>query len=770
MGGERGLHFAGVYLLLLVAITILLAAPLQRCARAADSSHSEQGVEVAVSVPMSGDEAAKGKAVLEGIQLATEEANASSRGTHVNLKLYDDRGDDATAREVAGKIVASSAALMLGPVFSKNSLAAGPVYAEGEVASLATTCTSDLVTQNRTTFRVIFKNSDEGAMLALYLSRVLGKRSADVIAVDDGYGRTLEEGFRRVAGAAGIAAQYFEVKSGEDMDQVARTVAADPAKPPVILLTLDADASRLLLTLRRNGASGPFLGGDSLGNELFGQRLADEPKEKLQQGYFTEGLYAISPMMLDSANAEILAFAERFRARFGHDPDWESAAGYDAARLAANTLAAVTPLVGGIADPHALRSAVLAYLNRLSDPSRASPGLLGPFWFDSDRSRPQAIRIGRFHRGRLESAPLQIVPVTSPDSAELDSGAVFETAPGRYGRMQRVVYTGMFINDITHIDISQSTFDADLYLWLRFAREAGPNASDPTDIIFPNMVNGSFDHAYPVEARVMPDGTAYRLWRVRGTFRNDFDLHLFPFDQQHLTLSVFNARADADRIVYVLDRRSTGAQRFDALPAPLAAPPMAATAAEASAKPDTASVAAAVAFRDLTQWEPIGAHERRDNLVTDSALGDPSRIQLESYRELSGFQLTIEVRRRALATLAKTLLPLLLLTAIMFASLYFPRRLVSDKITVAITAALSGAVLLVSINNQLGGVGYTVAVEYAFYTFFGLSTLCIVSVLAAERLRVAGRKKMAVRIETWTHVLFVAVLIGVVIGAAALWR
>jgi branched-chain amino acid transport system substrate-binding protein len=60
---------------------------------------------------------------------------------------------------------------------------------------------------------------------------------------------------------------------------------------------------------------------------------------------------------------------------------------------------------------------------------------------------------------------------------------------------------------------------------------------------------------------------------------------------------------------------------------------------------------------------------------------------------------------------------------------------------------LSGAVLLTSINGQLGGVGYTVAVEYAFYVFFGLSTLCIVSVLAAERFRVAGRQPVAVRTE-----------------------
>jgi hypothetical protein len=49
---------------------------------------------------------------------------------------------------------------------------------------------------------------------------------------------------------------------------------------------------------------------------------------------------------------------------------------------------------------------------------------------------------------------------------------------------------------------------------------------------------------------------------------------------------------------------------------------------------------------------------------------------------------------------------LALMALIMLASLYFPHALVKEKITVAITAALSGAVLLASINSQLGNGGY----------------------------------------------------------------
>ncbi len=108
---------------------------------------------------------------------------------------------------------------------------------------------------------------------------------------------------------------------------------------------------------------------------------------------------------------------------------------------------------------------------------------------------------------------------------------------------------------------------------------------------------------------------------------------------------------------------------------------------------------------------------------------------------------------------------------IMFASLYFPVALVKEKITVAITGALSGAVLLASINSQLGNVGYVIAIEYVFYVYFTLCLLCIVAVLSAERLRAAGRQQMAVAVERSAHYAFVLGLAGtVLIGTIAFAR
>jgi hypothetical protein len=209
-----------------------------------------------------------------------------------------------------------------------------------------------------------------------------------------------------------------------------------------------------------------------------------------------------------------------------------------------------------------------------------------------------------------------------------------------------------------------------------------------------------------------------------------------------------HARAAADRLVFVHDRRA----------------PLGRTLAPTAGSTKFANAAPA-AFRNLTQWEPQAMTITRDIRVTDSALGNQRRVGVQAVREVNGLQVIVEVSRHILSTLAKTLLPLALLTLIMYASLHFPHGLVKEKVTVAITAALSGAVLLAAINAQLGSVGYLIAVEFIFYIFFALCLLCIVSVLAAERLRAAGKTPIAVRTEAWTRMAYVAVTLTTMIAA-----
>jgi ABC-type branched-subunit amino acid transport system substrate-binding protein len=698
--------------------------------------------KIAVEVSLTGTGAPYGGPGLEGATLAVEEANASGSAPKIELTSYDDASNEDRARDLIHQIGATDALVVLGPATTPIALAVAPVCTELGMVCIGTTATADALTQNAKFFRPIFSAGDAGEELANYLHYILGGSRAVVLTKDDGYGHAVGNRFAMAANRLGIGVTQQVFNTDTEAEQAAHLAAADPTHPAIVL-SMIAENYAVLKVLKHDGAQGPLLGTNAIADEKFSERYQDEPEEQEKPGYFTEGVYAVAPIIFDSANAETLAFADRFRARFGQYPNYVAAQGYESAKLAIAAVRAVAAK-GASLDKAARREAVQAFLASLDGPVHAIAGLNGALWFTPDRGRQEALRIGRFHNRRLESAPAQLVPVHSFDPAEVASGAVVDVGSGNYARRQQVVYTGIYLNELPRVDVGQSTFTADFYLWVRYARNAGAGSADPTEIDFPDMVRGTFDPKKPTREGDLDDGTTYRLWRMRSDFKNDYDLHRYPFDRQDLIIRLFNARADSDRIAYVQDRRSAGG----AIGEPQSN----------SSDPRTAGEfknVAPGAFHNLTQWEPLGISQERDNVVTQSALGDPRLVGLERVLELSGFRVTVALHRRVGATLAKSLLPLGLMTLILLASLYFPSGLVKEKITVAVTAALSGAVLLTSINAQLGGIGYVIAVEYLFYVFFALCVFCIVSVLVAERLRTKKHDGGAIAVEHTARILFV---------------
>jgi hypothetical protein len=69
-----------------------------------------------------------------------------------------------------------------------------------------------------------------------------------------------------------------------------------------------------MVTLRRQNAPGIILGTATMARAGFADLFKDQPEEQKAPGYFTRGVYTASPMILDSANADMLAFAERYPA------------------------------------------------------------------------------------------------------------------------------------------------------------------------------------------------------------------------------------------------------------------------------------------------------------------------------------------------------------------------------------------------------------------------------------------------------------------------
>jgi hypothetical protein len=113
-------------------------------------------------------------------------------------------------------------------------------------------------------------------------------------------------------------------------------------------------------------------------------------------------------------------------------------------------------------------------------------------------------------------------------------------------------------------------------------------------------------------------------------------------------------------------------------------------------------------------------------------LGDPEASLGSSGIEYSLFTADVTVQRDVAAFLGKNLLPLVLLAAVTYVSLFFPPTLTEARVTFGVSGILTAAVLLSSVTSVLPQVGYTVAIEWGFYAFILLSATCILIALAGD--------------------------------------
>jgi len=383
------------------------------------------------------------------------------------------------------------------------------------------------------------------------------------------------------------------------------------------------------------------------------------------------------------------------RERTGERAGWIGAAAEDAARVTIEALRRAhihdTPAKRAVD-----RQKVRAALSAMTDPAKAPVGINGPLYFTAERSMPRPIRFGFFYKDRFISAPLQLVRVENPNPIdavhETDLGHVVQIGNVLYW-VQRVVYTGIDVTHLSDVDVRNGTFQAQFYLWMRYAG----TDNLPTNVEFPDL-KGSFDPAHPDETGI-EDRLNYRLYRVQGTFKDSYDLHDFPFYQQHLLLRLQNRQQPREQIAYVID--TFGLHTRDA---------------GISARQNSA------AFRDLQLWHVQAVRPFIEAFSISSTIGKPELFDTANRIEYGAYATDIIVSRNALAFMVKTMIPLFLLTVVVFVTMFFPHTLGKERTTIPVTAILTSAVLLISIGNQLPPLGYTVTLEYVFYVFFALTS------------------------------------------------
>ncbi|MFN9649482.1 MAG: ABC transporter substrate-binding protein, partial [Pseudanabaena sp.] len=425
----------------------------------------------------------------------------------------------------------------------------------------------------------------------------------------------------------------------------------------------------------------------ALGRESFAKRFEKYDEEKKTAGFFTDGMYVPLPILFDSAGADAQDFLTTYQKAYNKTPSYLGAKFYEAAIIAVDAIRKANSKGTNVeGDREQVRDA----LSKLNNRKVGIRGLTGLLYFNSDRNSDQPVRLAQFQNQKLISASQQFTPITNPERLnlpkELQSGSIVQTGDQYFWR-QRVVYAGMDINKLNRID--KSSFTADFYVWFRYS-----GSDEPTEIQFPDAVTNSvnptapvFDGKAPIKAQVV-NGLNYRLYRVRGEFRNAFDFRDYPFDSQKLNLRFDNPILSTERLVYAIDTVGLKLPR----------------AKDAERRP----------FQGLQLWNFKDITYFQDSSRSTSTQGDPDLVQSNAQIEYPGLSIRMTFQRKTIVFLSKNVSPLILLSLLTYCCLFFPYTMFVPRTMAPASALLSGIVLLLSFNNQLPEVGYTVAMEYVF--------------------------------------------------------
>ncbi len=270
-----------------------------------------------------------GRAMLRGAQVAVEEANASGgyRGRPFHLVVRTDLvlwGQ--TSNELVKFAYEDGVWGILSGIESNHNhvLARASLKAEVPIVNVGSSDPTLVEHAIPWMSRVISDDRQNSIVLLDYLYRVQGLRRAALLRVNSRDGRMgVEEfvqGMRRL-GAPVVIEQRFNAGDTNFSDVLKRIVDAEP------------DSLVLWGNPRETGLIVRQMRGMDLRYPVYGFDRLVHPEFLRTAGPDAEGLVAVASFRPDETNRHWKRFLEKYRRRFGEDPDTFGAHGYDGMRV-----------------------------------------------------------------------------------------------------------------------------------------------------------------------------------------------------------------------------------------------------------------------------------------------------------------------------------------------------------------------------------------------------------------------------------------------------
>jgi branched-chain amino acid transport system substrate-binding protein len=275
------------------------------------------GVQVAVLLPLSGNSASLGNAMLNAAQLALFEVADGE----LTLLPFDSKGTAEGAEAAARQALAQRADIIVGPLFAAEVRAVSPIAAAARVPVLALSADRSVAGQG--TYVMGFLPGPQAIAVSDYAASQ-GKLRQAVLAPANDYGRAVVTDLHNAALPLGISIgpiEYYDPAALDLVPVLKRLLAARKGDDPGFdALLLPDDGARL----RRVGEQWEAQG---VPVQLLGTMLWDEA-HIAEQPALAGAWYASAP------GAGFADFARRYQVAFSAQPPRLASLAYDAAALA----------------------------------------------------------------------------------------------------------------------------------------------------------------------------------------------------------------------------------------------------------------------------------------------------------------------------------------------------------------------------------------------------------------------------------------------------
>ena len=292
-----------------------------------------QEIKIAMLGPLTGGASKYGVEVRNGAQLAISLLNQSQSNYQYILVALDDQADPSLAEQRAQELVAREEILaVVGSVTTPTTLVAGEIFQEGGLPAVSPSATGPAVSElGNFIFRVCPSDTFQGRALAEYVVEEEGFSKIAILwdEKNASYSGELADSFSQRAAELGGQVVGKEVYQEGQKEFSAALENLKVSEPEILFIPgYYTEAALIAQQVRTMEWDIPLVGGDG----FHALDLIEIGGKAVDGVIFTTFFVSTNP------DPKVQDFVASYQSRFGSEPGWIAANGYDAMQVIARAI------------------------------------------------------------------------------------------------------------------------------------------------------------------------------------------------------------------------------------------------------------------------------------------------------------------------------------------------------------------------------------------------------------------------------------------------